>query len=266
MTEDYCKLASGIILSTIWREDDHTRILWITMLAVKDRHHRVLASLPGLAAVANIPIESCKLGLQKLSDPDEYSRTKDHQGRRIEAIDGGWLVLNGEKYRNYMSKAERNEYQRALMAERRATAKELASVSSPLAPLAQAEAEAKADSETVPPEEPTRKKKAGFTDGSASALIPTTPQSQRIATIFHRKLTTAWQPNEVAAYKRLGSIPEEDLAAVERYYAANWPPRRDVNILRHDLITFLNNFQGEVDRAHVGPTRPQEKPVPRCRV
>lgn len=145
VTEDYCKLASGIILSTIWREDDHTRILWITMLAVKDRQHRVKASIPGLAAVANIPLESVKIGLAKLMAPDEFSRTKEHEGRRVAEIEDGWLVLNGEKYRNYLSKAERNEYQRKLMAERRAASKALAPVSKKLAPLAQAEAEAEAD-------------------------------------------------------------------------------------------------------------------------
>lgn len=145
VTEDYCKLASGIILSTIWREDDHTRILWITMLAVKDRQHRVKASIPGLAAVANIPLESVKIGLAKLMAPDEFSRTKEHEGRRVAEIEDGWLVLNGEKYRNYLSKAERNEYQRKLMAERRAASKALAPVSKKLAPLAQAEAGAEAD-------------------------------------------------------------------------------------------------------------------------
>lgn len=141
MTEDYCKLVSGIILSTIWREDDHTRILWITMLAVKSRDHRVLASIPGLAAVANIPVESCRAGLAKLSAPDPDSRTKEHEGRRIAEVEGGWLILNGEKYRNFLSKQERNEYQAKLMAERRKVAK-LAPVSTKLAQLAQAEAEA----------------------------------------------------------------------------------------------------------------------------
>ena len=149
MTEDYCKLVSGIILSTIWREDNETRILWITMLAVKGRDHRVLASVPGLAAVANIPIESCRSGLEKLMSPDPDSRTKDHEGRRIAPVDGGWLVLNGEKYRNFLSKSERNEYQRNLMAERRA-AEKLAVVSScdkKLAQLGQAEAEAEAEAD-----------------------------------------------------------------------------------------------------------------------
>lgn len=143
MTEDYCKLASGIILSTIWREDDHTRLLWVTMLAVKGRDHIVRASVPGLAAVANIPLRSCRAGLVKLMAPDPDSRTKDHEGRRISEVPDGWLVLNGQKYRNFLSKAERNEYQARLMAERRAEAK-LAPVSKKLAPLAQTETETEA--------------------------------------------------------------------------------------------------------------------------
>lgn len=149
MTDDYCKLASGIILSTIWREDDHTRLLWITMLAVKGRDHRVRASVPGLAAVANIPLASCRAALVKLMEPDPDSRTKEHEGRRIAVCDDGWLVLNGEKYRNFLSKQERNEYQARLMADRRAAAKaeKLAPVSRKLAGLGQAEAEAEAEAE-----------------------------------------------------------------------------------------------------------------------
>jgi uncharacterized phage protein (TIGR02220 family) len=147
MNDDYCKLVSGIILSTIWREDDHTRILWITMLALKGRDHRVLASVPGLAAVANIPIESCRAGLVKLATPDKDSRTKEYEGRRIMEVEGGWMVLNGEKYRNFLSKQERNEYQAKLMAERRA-AKKLAPVSEKLAVLGHSEAEAEAEVRT----------------------------------------------------------------------------------------------------------------------
>lgn len=44
--------------------------------------------------------------------PDPFSRTKDHQGIRIQEMDGGWLIINGEKYRNMMSLDERREYQR----------------------------------------------------------------------------------------------------------------------------------------------------------
>jgi len=108
----YTKLFTEIIMSTIWREPDHVRLLWITMLALKDRWHIVNASLPGLADSARITIPQCQKALEVLASPDPHSRTKDHEGRRIEECDGGWVILNGEKYRNKMSLDERREYQR----------------------------------------------------------------------------------------------------------------------------------------------------------
>lgn len=115
----YTKLFTEIIMSTIWREKNHVRLLWITMLAMKDRWHIVDASLPGLADAARITMDECVEALGVLSSPDKYSRTTEHEGRRIEACDGGWLILNGEKYRNKMSLDERREYQRIKQAEYR---------------------------------------------------------------------------------------------------------------------------------------------------
>ena len=121
----YTKLFTEIIMSTVWREPDHVRLLWITMLALKDRWHIVNASLPGLADSARITIEECEQALTVLSSPDPHSRTKDHDGRRIEPCDGGWLILNGEKYRNKMSLDERREYQRIKQREYRQKKKEV---------------------------------------------------------------------------------------------------------------------------------------------
>lgn len=47
----------------------------------------------------------------------------------------------------------------------------------------------------------------------------------------------------------LHPVSVEEIALLERYYKANWPPRRGHNILRTDLITLLGNWPGEVDRA-----------------
>jgi len=107
----YTKLFSSIVTSTIWREDDKTRIVWITLLAIKNRHGQVAGSVPGLAALANVSIEDCREALTKLSSPDPDSRTKDFEGRRIEVIEGGWQVLNHGKYREAMSTDERRAYQ-----------------------------------------------------------------------------------------------------------------------------------------------------------
>jgi hypothetical protein len=95
----YTKLFGSIIASTIWGESDQTRIVWITMLAMADQHGEVQSSIPGLAKFAQVSIPAVESALEKLLSPDQYSRTKDHDGRRIEAIDGGWVILNHAKYR-----------------------------------------------------------------------------------------------------------------------------------------------------------------------
>lgn len=115
----FTKLFSGIIHSTIWREPDHVRLLWVTMLAMADRDGLVEASVPGLADAARITLKQCEEGLVSLSGPDPYSRTKDHAGRRIEAVDGGWLLLNHAKYRAKMSQDEQREKTRLRVARHR---------------------------------------------------------------------------------------------------------------------------------------------------
>ena len=87
----FTKLFNSIITSTIWCEDDKTRIVWITLLAMADKTGSVASSVPGLAKSANVTIEECESALAKLMAPDKYSRTKDHEGRRVSLIDGGLL-------------------------------------------------------------------------------------------------------------------------------------------------------------------------------
>lgn len=99
MSVTFNKLFQSITASTIWAARDQTRIVWITMLAMADQHGRVWASVPGLANIARVPIDACEQALAELMAPDKYSRTKDHEGRRIEEIDGGWRLLNHAKYR-----------------------------------------------------------------------------------------------------------------------------------------------------------------------
>jgi len=106
---NYTKLFNSIITSTIWTEDDKTRIVWITMLALADKNGEVQASIPGLARVAGVSIADAEIAIGKFLSPDEYSRTPDDEGRRIEAIDGGWYLLNHAKYREMASRDEQRE-------------------------------------------------------------------------------------------------------------------------------------------------------------
>lgn len=115
----YTKLFHSILASTIWRGDDKLRIVWITMMAMADRYGVVEASIPGLADFARVSLEDCEQALDALQSPDKYSRSKEHDGRRIEAIDGGWRLLNHSKYREKMNADERREYLRVKQAEQR---------------------------------------------------------------------------------------------------------------------------------------------------
>lgn len=119
----YTKLFGSIVASTIWREDDKTRIVWVTMLAMANKHGDVEASIPGLSDLARVSIADVEKALATLLAPDGYSRTKDYEGRRISPIEGGWHILNHSKYREKMSKDERRNYLARKQAERRARLK-----------------------------------------------------------------------------------------------------------------------------------------------
>lgn len=106
---NYTKLFNSIVTSTIWTEDDKTRIVWITMLAISDQNGEVHASIPGLARIAGVSVADTETALGKFLSPDSYSRTPDNEGRRIAVIDGGWELLNHAKYRRMASKAEEKE-------------------------------------------------------------------------------------------------------------------------------------------------------------
>ncbi len=115
----YTKLFESIVTSTIWQEDLATKVVWVTMLALKNMRHEVEASVPGLAHVAGVTLEQCEEALRKFESPDQYSRNQGHEGRRVEKVKGGWLILNGAEYQAMLSVDERREYQRVKQAEYR---------------------------------------------------------------------------------------------------------------------------------------------------
>lgn len=103
----YTKLFSSIIHSTIWRAPDHVRLVWVSMMAMADKHGVVEASVPGLADAARVTLQQCEDALEMLMAPDKYSRTKAHEGRRIEVVAGGWALLNHALYRQMLSDEDR---------------------------------------------------------------------------------------------------------------------------------------------------------------
>ncbi len=119
MPDTFTKLFGSIVRSTIWCESNETRIVWMTLLALADSGGNIFSSTPGLAHTARVSLDLTEAAIEKLKSPDKYSRTKDHEGRRIEDIDGGWHLLNHAKYRSLMSYEERKEYNRVKQQEHR---------------------------------------------------------------------------------------------------------------------------------------------------
>ena len=76
-------------------------------------------------------------------------------------------------------------------------------------------------------------------------------QADRIAALFKRQKTTPWSEKEVKSWKKLMKfrpyLDEDELTMVERYYKE--ARKKSDNYCRRDLLTFLNNYPGEVDRA-----------------
>ncbi len=99
MTSGFTKLFGSIVTSSIWCEDDATFRIWTALLALADSGGVIEASVPGLAGLCRKSIEETERALEKFMAPDPYSRTKEHEGRRIAPIPGGWLLLNYAIYR-----------------------------------------------------------------------------------------------------------------------------------------------------------------------
>lgn len=117
----YAKLFSSILTSTVWGLPDATLRVWIAMLASADQYGVVEGSVPGFARVACVSREQMEEALRVFHSPDPDSRTQEHEGRRLETIPGGWLILNYVKYRGsaQMKDGSRAPYHRAWRAKRR---------------------------------------------------------------------------------------------------------------------------------------------------
>lgn len=94
------------------------------MLAMSDHNGLVFGSIPGLANRARVPVEDARIAIEAFLSVDPDSRTKDFEGRRIEEVDGGWLLLNYAKYRAIQNAETIKESKRKYITARRKREKE----------------------------------------------------------------------------------------------------------------------------------------------
>ena len=248
----YTKLFQDIVTSTIWVECNDCRVLWITILALKDETNVCRATVPALAKMCNITIQECEDYLVKFQEPDEYSRSREFEGRRIERVDGGWLVLNGQKYRDMMRGEERRDYVREQVRKHRQRAKQntidYSNQSNQCKPIAEAEAQAEEDlivcgvphtrhSRSASPPDPAP-------DSPKTPKIPKIPDCpySAIVDLYHERLPTL--PRIVA----LNDIRK-------RHLKARWRDDPDLDSWRQ-FFDYVGTSKFLMGRAAPQPNRP----------
>ena len=99
--------------SSLWSESDLVVKVFVTMLAKKDLDDIVRGSAFQIGKWANKTEVEVMEALAVLATPDtKRVEPQPFDGRRIEKVEDGWLVLNGEKYRKEMMVANIREYKK----------------------------------------------------------------------------------------------------------------------------------------------------------
>ncbi len=95
----FTKLHKKILQSSIWNQPGDICKVWITLLALADYEGEIQGSIGGIAHTARVTTSVVRTALDVFMSADEDSSDPEHQGRRLEAITGGWRLLNFRKYR-----------------------------------------------------------------------------------------------------------------------------------------------------------------------
>ena len=119
MTGMYSKLYRTIFDGSLYGQFEALTV-FMTMLALADRHGEVDAAPTKIAGCLGCPINFVRKGIISLEAPDPYSRTPAEEGRRIiplindegEKRPFGWKIVNYEKYRAIRNEEERRAYKR----------------------------------------------------------------------------------------------------------------------------------------------------------
>lgn len=229
----FVKLDCGMLDSTIW-VDREARELFVTALLMATPHEIrepmetiqvdslepggytvpvgwygfVHAAGTGIIARAGMDKEDGIEALGRLSSPEDESRTPDHGGRRMVRVNGGYVVLNFDKYRQKdHTGAERSKRYR----ERKQEESRVTKVTSRVTPRSVTQAEVRSQKT-----EATPKKKA-----APVAVAPPLPHGSIFAEAWE-----AWQDhrNEIkhplkptmakAQLKRLGAMSEKEAVEI----------------------------------------------------
>lgn len=97
----YGKIFDSIYEGTLYGQWE-ALVTFQQMIVLCDADGMIDMTPHAIAARTSIPLKIIEKGIAVLEDPDPFSRTPDHEGRRIELIDAhrpwGWHIINHAKY------------------------------------------------------------------------------------------------------------------------------------------------------------------------
>ena len=97
----FTKLDERILQSSIMAEKAEVFKVWIALLASCGPDGVARISSIFLASACHLPQRTVDNAIEVLSSPDPRSRSLADEGRRIRRVDGGYFVVNYEKYRAF---------------------------------------------------------------------------------------------------------------------------------------------------------------------
>jgi hypothetical protein len=185
------------------------------MLALADSRGMVESSVPGLAVTAGVTLEECEAALHCFLSPDKYSRTKDHEGRRIHEKRGGWLIINHSYYREFKTEKQIKDAER----QTRFRASKLEAKKCDMSRMSQ---EVAAD----PDPDPDPKTDLETKSGSKSARTPVaTPVPNSVGVSRTYTLSSQEPPKAYLDEALMAGVSDEQARSTwEHYRGAGLPP------------------------------------------
>lgn len=97
----FTKLDEGILQSSVMLEEPPTFKVWVALLASCGPDGIARVSSVFLSSVCHLDLTVTDKALETLGAPDPRSRSVVEEGRRIKRVDGGYFLVNYEKYRSF---------------------------------------------------------------------------------------------------------------------------------------------------------------------
>jgi hypothetical protein len=121
MRQHYSPIFRSVLNTRLWSKPASWRCVWLWCTLAADPEGMVPSDIHGVSIGANVTLSEAREAMAFLESPDEDADPEDpHQGRVLQRIRGGWLVIGHEVTRQLARHEATKAYNRRYMAAKRA--------------------------------------------------------------------------------------------------------------------------------------------------